>query len=159
MALIKLAYLLVKTVSKPVSSALKSQTKSHPSFRAACLRMAQLQHRLEITLSRALANAKTARSRSSSGSVKLIRPLDEERAVEMGASLLGELVVFGVAGALVLLEGRSQMEKEALRRQAIEDKFSAIFGEIDALRADLREIRDSKLMASAPVDPIKKEAV
>lgn len=132
MPLIKLAYLLIRTVSKPVASALKSQTKSHPGFRASCVRVAQLQHRLEVTLSRALSNSAQGR---------LIRPLDEERAVEVGAALLGELVVFGVAGTVVVVEGRAQMEREAVRRQAIEDKFGTLFGEIEALRGELEAVK------------------
>ncbi len=129
MPLIKLAYLLVRTVAKPVASTLKSQTKSHPKFRASCVRLAQLQHRLEIRLSRILSN--------SSGTGRLIRPLDEERAVEVGANLLGEVLVFGVAGAIVIIEGRAQMEREAARRQAIEDKFTQIFDELKELRNEL----------------------
>ena len=60
--------------------------------------------------------------------------------MEVGANLLGEVLVFGVAGAVVVVEGRAQMAREAARRQAIEDKFAQIEAEIEAMRAELRRM-------------------
>lgn len=135
MPLIKIGYLLIRTVAKPVANVLKNQTKNHPAFRAACARLAQSYHRTEIRLSRALNNNNNNNtSNGSSVVVKLIRPLDEQKAIELGANFLGEALVFLVAGGILLVDGQLSSQKEAARRQAIEDRFTQLEEEINRLK-------------------------
>lgn len=130
MPLIKIGYLLIRTVAKPVANVLKNQTKNHPAFRAACARLAQSYHRTEIRLSRALNN----NNNNGTGVVKLIRPLDEQKAIELGANFLGEALVFLVAGGILLVDGQLSAQKEAARRQAIEDRFTQLEEELNRLK-------------------------
>lgn len=53
-----------------------------------------------------------------------IRPLNEEKAIQAAADLLGELFVFSVAGAAIIYEvqrsARSEAKKEEARKQEME---------------------------------------
>ena len=98
MPLIKLGYLLIRTVAKPVANVLKQQTKNHPVFRSVCVRLAQTYHRSEIKMSRRLGGASKAITEAA------VRPLDEQKAIEVGANFLGETLVFIVAGTVLILD-------------------------------------------------------
>lgn len=81
--LIKLGYLLVRTVAKPVAGGLKRQARDHPWFRSACGRIAQMYHRVEVRMKRRIA-AKSGDAEALSESK--IKPLDEQKAVELGGN-------------------------------------------------------------------------
>lgn len=142
MPLIKLGYLLIRTVAKPVANVLKQQTKNHPVFRSACVRLAQTYHRSEIKMSRRLGGASKAVTEAA------VRPLDEQKAIEVGANFLGETLVFIVAGTVLILDQTVSAQKEQVRRQIIEDKFTQIFKEIDELKAEVKELKENKSSAS-----------
>lgn len=142
MPLIKLGYLLIRTVAKPVANVLKQQTKNHPVFRSACVRLAQTYHRSEIKMSRRLGGASKAVTEAA------VRPLDEQKAIEVGANFLGETLVFIVAGTVLILDQTVSAQKEQVRRQIIEDKFNQIFKEIDELKAEVKELKENKSSAS-----------
>lgn len=80
--LIKLGYLLVRTIAKPVAGTFKRQAKSHPWFRSACGRLAQQYHRMEVKLKRRIA-AKVG----DAVVLPAIKPLDEQKAVELGGTV------------------------------------------------------------------------
>ena len=142
MPLIKLGYLLIRTVAKPVANVLKQQTKNHPVFRSACVRLAQTYHRSEIKMSRRLGGASKAVTEAA------VRPLDEQKAIEVGANFLGETLVFIVAGTVLILDQTVSAQKEQVRRQIIEDKFNQIFREIDELKTEVKELKENKSSAS-----------
>lgn len=128
MPLIKLGYLLIRTVAKPVANILKQQTKSHPAFRSICVRLAQTYHTTEIKMSRRLGGASKAISESA------VRPLDEQKAIDVGANFLGETLVFFVAGTLLMIDQTVSAKKERIRRHLVEDKFNQIFTELEQLK-------------------------
>ncbi|OMO74931.1 Optic atrophy 3-like protein [Corchorus capsularis] len=72
-------------------------------------------HRLSINLQRKIYGQSTQ---------ILIRPLNEERAIAAAAGLLGELVIFTVAGAAIIYEvqrsAKSEAKKEEQRRKELE---------------------------------------
>lgn len=93
MPLIKIGYLLLRTLAKPVGSALKRQAKERPAFRAGCVRVAQWYHRLEVRMQRRI-SAKNGGSGGGSGesggggaeaSAK-IKPLQEQKAIDLGGT-------------------------------------------------------------------------
>ena len=131
MPLIKLGYLLIRTVAKPVANILKKQTKNHPVFRSACVRLAQTYHRTEIKMSRRLGGASKAVTEAA------VRPLDEQKAIEVGANFLGETLVFIVAGTVLMLDQTVSAQKEQARRQVIEDKFNQIFRELEEVKLEI----------------------
>jgi hypothetical protein len=137
MPLIKIGYLLIRTVSKPVANLMKQQTKSHPGFRAVCIRFAQAYHRTEIRLTRRL--NRVANSGSEAVAASVIRPLDEQKAIEVGANFLGEALVFVVAGGILVLDSASNARKEQLRRLAIEERFQQLEKKIESLSASLNQ--------------------
>lgn len=71
--LIKLGYLIIRTLSKPISKLAQDQAKNHPYFRSICIRMSEAYHRMEVRL------------RSRVGDSKMeIRPLNEDKAIQLG---------------------------------------------------------------------------
>lgn len=139
MPLIKLAYLLIRTVAKPVANILKHQTKNHPGFRLTCVRLAQTYHRTEIKMSRRLGGASKVATEA------LVKPLDEQKAIELGSNFLGESLVFLVAGTVLVLDQTVSARKEQARRQAIEEKFNQIFVEIELIKAQIGNAQSSSI--------------
>ncbi|KAL5989513.1 hypothetical protein ACLOJK_010405 [Asimina triloba] len=111
----KLGSLLLKTFSKPIANRLKQQAGHQPRFRQLIINLAQANHRITTTMQRRIYGHAT--------NVE-IRPLDEEKAVQAAADLIGEIFVFSVAGVLVIFEvqrsARSEARKEELRKQELE---------------------------------------
>ncbi|XWS39385.1 hypothetical protein CRYUN_Cryun18bG0049200 [Craigia yunnanensis] len=76
-----------------------------------------------------------------------IHPLDEEKAVQAAADLLGELFVFTVAGAAVIFEvqrsSRSEARKEELRKQELEamkQREEDLAQEVELLKKKIEEL-------------------
>lgn len=53
------------------------------------------------------------------------------------AEFLGEALIFGVAGTLLLLDTARNSRKEEARRAAIDAKFSELYGRIKQLESQL----------------------
>lgn len=112
---LKLGTLALKTLSKPVANKLKQQAKLHPRFRQFIIDIAQSNHQITTKLQRRIYGHATDVE---------IRPLNEEKAVQAAADLIGELFVFSVGVAALLFEvqrsARSEARKEELRKQELE---------------------------------------
>ena len=85
MPLIKIGYLLVRTVAKPVAGIFKKQAKEHPWFRGACSRLAQSYHRSEVKMKRRIAS-KNSDAGSELPVEAKIKPLDEQKAIDLGGT-------------------------------------------------------------------------
>ncbi|XP_051151876.1 OPA3-like protein [Andrographis paniculata] len=113
--LFKLGTLALKTFAKPIGNRIKKEAGFHPRFRQSIINIAQANHRFTTTLQRRIYGRATDVA---------IRPLNEEKAVQAAADLLGELFVFSVAGGAVIFEvqrsARSEARKEELRKQELE---------------------------------------
>nr|TKW38793.1 hypothetical protein SEVIR_1G139000v2 [Setaria viridis]TKW38797.1 hypothetical protein SEVIR_1G139000v2 [Setaria viridis] len=81
----KLGTLLLKTMSKPIATRLKTEASRHPKFRQLIINLAQANHRISTNIQRRVYGHAT--------NVE-IRPLNEEKAVQAAADLIGELFVF-----------------------------------------------------------------
>lgn len=79
--LVKLGYLIVRTLSKPIAKIVQQQAANHPSFRAACTRLSQSYHRMEVRL-KSRANDKHGQGQA----VEDIKPLSEEKAIQFGGA-------------------------------------------------------------------------
>lgn len=116
--MVKLATLALRTACKPIANRLKKEAGYHPKFRNFIISIAQANHRLTTRVQRRIYSHATDVA---------IRPLNEEKAVQAAADLLGELFVFSVAGAAIIFEvqrsSRSEARKEELRRQEIQVVF------------------------------------
>ncbi|CAN6674413.1 hypothetical protein TRVA0_053S00364 [Trichomonascus vanleenenianus] len=128
---LKFTSLLVRTVSKPIANGIKGQAKQHPRFRKACISFAQFLHRTDVKLRMSLLGEKNLR----------IRPLNDAKAIDMGATFLSESFIFSVAGGLILFESYRSHKKEVARREGVADDIQALQGEIEWLRNKLEEKR------------------
>ncbi|KAI4333896.1 hypothetical protein L6164_018650 [Bauhinia variegata] len=135
---VKLGTLALKTFCKPIANRLKKQANNHPKFREFIISIAQANHRFTTRVQRRIYGHATDVA---------IRPLNEEKAVQAAADLLGELFVFTVAGAAVIFEvqrtSRAEARKEGLRKQeieAIKAKNEELAGELELLKQKLGEL-------------------
>ncbi|AGO11243.1 AaceriACL018Wp [[Ashbya] aceris (nom. inval.)] len=126
----KLGALLIRQVTRPVANVLKQQAKQHSAFKQICIRLAQRMHRADVKLRSRLTPV---------AQPKKIRPLNDERAVENGATLLSELFVFGVTGTVVVWETVRQRTKELDRREQVLQDIKELQQEIDELKRALAD--------------------
>ncbi|EPS64848.1 hypothetical protein M569_09932 [Genlisea aurea] len=111
----KLGALALKAFCKPIGKRIKKEASLHPKFRESIINIAQANHRLSTNIQRQIYGHATNAA---------IRPLNEDKAVQAAADLVGELFIFMVAGVAVIFEvqrsARSEARKEEHRRQEIE---------------------------------------
>ncbi|XP_043702303.1 OPA3-like protein [Telopea speciosissima] len=136
--LLKLETLALKTLCKPIANRLKKEAGKHPRFRQFIINFAQVNHRFQTNVQRRFYGHATDVE---------IHPLNEEKAVQDAADLLGELFVFSVAGAVVIFEvqrsARSEVRKEELRRQELEpmtQKDEELAREVELLKQKFEEL-------------------
>lgn len=131
---LKLTALLVRTVAKPISVALKAQAKEHDAFRSACVRVAQAVHSTDVRLRMRLLGENKIK----------VRPLNDKKAVENGANFLLEFFIFLVAGSLILYESyrsrvKTQNEKLSVKNDIsdLQDDIIQVKDLVEKLCADL----------------------
>ncbi|KAI7734250.1 hypothetical protein M8C21_011563, partial [Ambrosia artemisiifolia] len=130
--------LALKTFCKPIAKQIKKEAGCHPQFRHSIIVFAQANHRFRTKLQRRIYGRAIDAA---------IRPLNEEKAVQAVADLLGELFLFTVVGTALVLEyqrsSNAEARKEAFRKQELEalkqhDEYLA--REIEMLKHKLNEI-------------------
>lgn len=136
--LAKLGTLVLKMMAKPIAVRLKTEASRHPQFRQLIINLAQANHRISTNIQRRIYGHST---------LVEIRPLNEEKAVQAAADLIGELFVFSVAGAVVVFEvqrsARSENRKEEARKKEVEElirKEDQMAQEIETLKLKLTEL-------------------
>ncbi|KAJ8568020.1 hypothetical protein K7X08_020742 [Anisodus acutangulus] len=134
----KLGTLALKAFCKPIGNRIKKEAGFHPKFRQSIINIAQANHRLSTKLQRRIYGHVTDVA---------IRPLNEDKAVQAAADLLGELFVFSVAGVAVIFEvqrsSRSEARKEAVRKQELEamkQRDEELSREIEFLKNRISEL-------------------
>ncbi|XP_065167900.1 putative OPA3-like protein CG13603 isoform X2 [Atheta coriaria] len=106
----KLGALVLKQVSKPIAQACKNYAKSSPFFRKyICMPPAQLYHWSEVKMKMWILNL---------GKPVNIPVLNEQQAIELGANLLGEGVIFTIAALILINEYQRSSAKEAKKEAA-----------------------------------------
>ncbi|KAK8743770.1 hypothetical protein OTU49_001259 [Cherax quadricarinatus] len=111
--LAKLGTLVIKQVSKPLASIAKNRAKNSHFFRTYVLMPpAQFYHWCEVRMKMYVMNL------GRTGQSSTIPRLSEEAAIELGANLLGEGVIFGIAVAILAYEVSRQKEKEKKKEEA-----------------------------------------
>uniref|UniRef100_A0A1I8P229 OPA3-like protein CG13603 n=1 Tax=Stomoxys calcitrans TaxID=35570 RepID=A0A1I8P229_STOCA len=105
----KLGVLAIKQVSKPIANIIKSKAKEHPLFRNyICMPPAQLYNWVEV---------KTKMWALNLGKPVNVPPLTEAMAVELGANLLGEFIIFAIGAGLLIFEYARQTSNEAKKQE------------------------------------------
>lgn len=122
---LKLGVLFVKQISKPLAKFLVNQAKSHPIFRTYfIIPPAQFYHWAEVKAKMYIMNL---------GKPTKVAKLNETMAIELGASLMGEMIIFGVAGGCVILEYNRQVTKEAKKEEIRQMQIQKFTDDIQAL--------------------------
>lgn len=107
----KLGVLAMKQISKPIASLLKERAKNSPFFRKyVCMPPAQFYNWMEV---------KTKMWAMNLGKPTAVPVLNEAMAIELGANLLGEIVIFTIGAGLLLLEYQRQVRKEANKEEIV----------------------------------------
>lgn len=114
--MVKLGGLVVRTLTKPLAKVVKSRSKNHPGLNAVCHKLGQGQHRVMIKFHMGFRGIQSY----------TIKDLPEDQAVEKGADLIGELLIFSVAVAVASYEyTRSSAKSKESERRAEELKRKA----------------------------------
>ncbi|KAH8318816.1 hypothetical protein KR074_006732 [Drosophila pseudoananassae] len=107
----KLGVLAIKQVSKPIANVLKSNAKSSPFFRKyICMPPAQFYNWVEVKTKMWALNM--------GGRSVNVPPLNEAMAIELGANLLGEFIIFAIGAGLLIFEYSRQTAKENKKNEA-----------------------------------------
>lgn len=121
----KLSVLLVKQISKPIANICKERAKNNPFFRTyVCMPPAQFYNWCEVKAKMWILNL---------GKPVNIPVLSQEMAIELGANLLGETVIFVIGAGLLVIEYNRQSKKEAAKEAKREDEMKHISGTITDL--------------------------
>lgn len=112
----KLGVLAMKQISKPIANLLKERAKNSPFFRKyVCMPPAQFYNWMEV---------KTKMWALNLGKPTTVPVLNEAMAIELGANLLGEIIIFTIGAGLLLLEYQRQVRKEENKEEmAIQEKL------------------------------------
>ncbi|KAH8268008.1 hypothetical protein KR018_005961 [Drosophila ironensis] len=101
----KLGVLAIKQISKPIANVIKSNAKSSPYFRKyICMPPAQFYNWVEVKTKMWALNM--------GGKSVNVPPLNEAMAIELGANLLGEFIIFAIGAGLLIFEYSRQTIKE-----------------------------------------------
>ncbi|KAG8386835.1 hypothetical protein BUALT_Bualt03G0190400 [Buddleja alternifolia] len=160
----KLGTLALKTLCKPIGNRIKKQAglhPNHPVFRSIPISRnlsssisvvdqlvkAEVEHNLRLANHRLTTNLQ--RRIYGHATDVVIRPLNEEKAVQAAADLLGELFVFTVAGTAVIFEvqrsSRSEARKEELHKRELEEmkqRDEEVAREVEQLKHRIAELEE-----------------
>ncbi|XP_012275930.1 putative OPA3-like protein CG13603 [Orussus abietinus] len=139
---IKLGVLFVKQISKPMTQMFIRNAKNHPFFRTYfIIPPAQFYHWAEVKAKMYLMNL---------GKPTKVAKLNETMAIELGASLLGEIIIFSVAGGCLIFEYTRQVAKETKKEEARLAQMQKFTDDIESLHQTTskqeEEIRDLLLL-------------
>jgi len=158
----KLAALAMRQLSKPLANRLKLRAKSSPFFRRyVCMPPAQFYHWCEVNVKMRLLNL---------GKPSAVKPLKEVEAIELGAELLGECIIFTIASATIIAEYIRQSRNERLREDMKEDRLHRLTHDMEDLQivvsrqeAELRHLsrvlgaRHTQMARAVPTNPSAKK--
>ncbi|XP_074662184.1 putative OPA3-like protein CG13603 [Tubulanus polymorphus] len=136
---IKLGTLVIKQISKPLAAMLKRRAKQSPLFgRYVCKPPAQFYHWMDTKLKMRLMGL---------GNIKEVKPLNEELAIELGADLLGEVIIFSVAVGTLYFEywrqNKNAQEKEDIQNNSLVElnhKITELAMQLERQDAQIREL-------------------
>ncbi|KAF9277860.1 hypothetical protein BGZ68_008963 [Mortierella alpina] len=144
MSALKLGFLAIRTIAKPIANSIKSYSVKHPKFRDACISVAQFSHKTEMQLKMKFLGYK----------VESIRPLNDARAVEMGANFLGEAIIFGVAGSLIIAENARTRMNARDRKNHVDDTLDNLLLITSELREEFNQL---SLTSEQRIEELQKE--
>ncbi|XP_050071998.1 putative OPA3-like protein CG13603 [Anopheles maculipalpis] len=138
----KLGVLAMKQISKPIANLLKERAKNSPFFRKyVCMPPAQFYNWMEV---------KTKMWALNLGKPTTVPVLNEAMAIELGANLLGEIIIFTIGAGLLLLEYQRQVRKEANKEEMMLQEKLELQATINELNFQVQRL-DTQLREVARV--------
>jgi len=132
----KLGVLAFKQLSKPIANMIKERAKHSPFFRQyIAMPPAQFYNWVEV---------KTKMWALNLGKPANVPQLNETMAIELGANLLGEVIIFTIGAGLLIFEYVRQSNKEANKEEAILLEKKILINTINDLALQL-ERQDAQL--------------
>ncbi|KAI9144058.1 optic atrophy 3 protein-domain-containing protein [Paraphysoderma sedebokerense] len=138
MSAAKIGYLFLKTLSKPVANHVKNYTKNHQAFKELCISIAQRLNRTETRLKNL--GAETA---------ERVRPLNDARAIEVGANFIGEATLFTLGALIVIMESTRSYKSNKSKELALDTRIANIenvakeaLERMDGLKGDIEKLRN-----------------
>ncbi|XP_002072012.3 putative OPA3-like protein CG13603 [Drosophila willistoni] len=132
----KLGVLAIKQISKPIANVIKANAKSSPFFRKyVCMPPAQFYNWVEV---------KTKMWALNLGRPVNVPPLNEAMAIELGANLLGEFIIFTIGAGLLIFEYSRQSIKETKKNEAMELEKKQLTNQLTELNFRL-ELHDTQM--------------
>ncbi|KAL1225746.1 hypothetical protein V5N11_028150 [Cardamine amara subsp. amara] len=127
----KLGTLALRTICKPIANRLKKEAGVNPRFRQFIINIAQANHRFTTKL-----------QRRASGRITdaVIRPLNEERAVQAAADLVGEFFAFTVAGGVLVYEVQRNARGEARKEEKRQLELAKCRRRQDKMESEIKEM-------------------
>ncbi|KAK9477846.1 OPA3-domain-containing protein [Lipomyces japonicus] len=132
---LKIGSLLIRTLAKPIANSIKSRAKHHGPFRNTCIAVAQRLHATDVRLRSGLIGSKATAK---------VRPLNDTKAIEMGANFLSETFLFSVAASVVLFESVRSSRKATSRHEGVTEDILDLQEEIVQLKQVIAEIAPNK---------------
>jgi hypothetical protein len=106
--------LAIKQIAKPIANVIKQRAKNSLFFRQyICMPPAQFYNWVEV---------KTKMWALNLGKPMAVPKLTEAMAIELGANLLGETIIFVIGAGILVLEYTRQSKKETLKEQMIQQE-------------------------------------
>ena len=124
--LAKLLSLTVKTISKPIAKRIKSRAVDHDGFKRMCINVAEFNNKTTHHFNRIVRKYNVP-----------YRSINEEYAVNKGAEMLGELVVYSIAGGLIIEEYTRTKISKAKNEQEVQDRLRILESEIKEIKEKL----------------------
>ena len=125
----KLFYLIIKQVSRPISKRMKLLALQSEFFRKyICVPPANAYNWVVTNV--------RIRTMGSEGKVKVLK-LTEEKAIELGAELIGELTIFTTSTILIAAEYSRQSKKAQAKEEAQNENLRNLRSEIDSLKSQI----------------------
>ncbi|XP_076314028.1 optic atrophy 3 protein homolog [Tachypleus tridentatus] len=122
----KLGILALRQISKPLANRIKARAKRSYFFRTyICMPPAQFYHWMEVNVKMRMLNL---------GKPTEVPKLNENMAIDLGAELLGEIIIFSIAATSITAEYVRSSLKEKEKKAEREINFVKIENEISDLR-------------------------
>lgn len=145
----KLFYLLIKQASRPISRRVVRLAKQSDVFkRFVCMPPANAYNWVVTNV--------RIRMMSSEGKVKVL-PLTEDKAIELGAELIGEVIIFAISTGIIVAEYSKLLSKAQAREDAQNDEIKKLRFELDTVKSHSDSQKQELALIREQLDSIEEE--
>ena len=125
----KIFYVIIKQMSRPISRRMQSLALQSQFFKNyICIPPASAYNWLVTNV--------RIRTMGTEGKVKVIK-LTEEKAIELGAEIIGELTIFTISTLIIIAEYSRQSNKSQAKEDNQNEKIKTLESELDLLKSQM----------------------